>query len=555
MFLVRSDKNVDTSPMELGTPDRSPSLGNLLSILGATGLRLASSEHGRELAATSTAVYDPHGDLEPTPGGVLLGVGIRPSAPGSGHVPAWAAARGLSAVVVKAYGDDVSALAEAADAAGIALLVVHDDVEWLRLDALVNNALAGATRTGRSLASVAIGDLFTLAGAIADSVGGATAIEDLSQQVLAYSADPRHPTDEERREGILGRQVPDAPENAEQYRALYRAPGVVRYPPGRGLGRVAVAVRAGKELLGSLWVVEPEEGLRDGAEEALRGAAPIAALHLLRAQSSQDLVRQQRGDATRRLVEGTADAGEAAALLGLADRGPYAVLAFAPAQLDDALSASAERLLPMVTLHCETRLGRTGSALIDGMVVVVADGSALGSPAMEALARETVAAARSSLRIQVLAGLVPSVETLRGLPAARTRAGRVLDLLRQRDDLGPVASADGVSDQLALTAHREAVRGDDRFVALRARQILEHDAGQGTSYGSFLLGHLRARMDVGRTAARLGLHPNTVRYRLRRASQLFDLDLADPEQVLPLWLALHAFEDAVVGASAPSSSG
>jgi DNA-binding PucR family transcriptional regulator len=35
------------------------------------------------------------------------------------------------------------------------------------------------------------------------------------------------------------------------------------------------------------------------------------------------------------------------------------------------------------------------------------------------------------------------------------------------------------------------------------------------------------------------VHPNTVRYRLRRAAELFHLDLDDPDEVLTLWLALR----------------
>jgi hypothetical protein len=456
-----------------------------------------------------------------------------------------AAARGAGGVVVKTYGDDVAPLVEAADDSGIGLLVVQDQVEWLQLDALLTNALTTSTQVGRSLSSVAVGDLFTLAGAVADAVGGATAIEDVTQQILAYSSDPRHATDEERRAGILGRHVPDAPENAEQYRRLYRSSGVLRYPPlGGGLGRMAVAIRAGTELLGSIWVVEPVDGLQPGAQEALLGAAPIAALHLLRARSSTDLVRQQRGDATRRLLEGGDEAVHAAELLGLEHSGPFAVLAFAPARLDDALVASSERLLPMVGLHSETRLGRTGSVLVDGVVFVVAAGPRTGAAALETLAGTIVGAARTSLRVSVLGALVANLPGPDELPRARTEARRILDLLRRRDDLGPVASFEHVSDHLSAAALREAVRADDRFVPVRARRVLDHDARHGTAYAGLLSAHCAALFDVGRTATTLAVHPNTVRYRLRRAAELFDLDLTDPEQLLPLWLALRALSDA-----------
>jgi hypothetical protein len=523
-------------------PPRTSSLGDLLRLLGDTGLRLATSDHGRHLAVRRTLVFDPHSDIEDAPGGLLLAVGVRPTDPGAADVVRLAAARRCSAVVMKQYGHDLGDLVPLADENGVALVVVHDDVEWLSMDGLLNNALQTASQVQESLTKVAIGDLFALAGAIADTVGGATAIEDFTQRVLAYSSSEEHPTDEERRDGILGRKVPDLPENEQQYREVYRSSAAVAFPPtDTGLGRLAVAVRAGAELLGSIWVVVPEHGLTEAAEEALLGAAPIAALHLLRARSSEDLARHQRGNATRQLLEGTGRAEDAADVLGLGAAGPFAVLAFAPAHLDDALTATAERLLPMITLHCESRLGRTGSVLLGGSVVVLATGARVASPeTLEALAREIVGAARSSLRVNLLAGLVGPVHLLDDIPFAWTEAGRVLDLLRHEPDLGPVASTGQVSDRLALMALEASVRGDARLVSARARAIMNHDVQHGSGYSTLLLEHFESLLDVGVTAERLAVHPNTVRYRLRRAGQLFGTDLADPKQVLSLWVSLAA---------------
>lgn len=521
---------------------RASSLGDLLRLLGDTGLRLASSDRGRDLAVRRTVLYDPHRDLDDCPGGLLLAAGVKPGAPHAVDMLRLAAMRGFSGVLIKEYDCDAGEMVPIADHCGIALVVVHNEVEWLPLDSLLNNALRASPQLEESLSSVAIGDLFTLAGAIADTVGGATAIEDFTQRVLAYSSSGEHTTDAERREGILGRKVPDLPENEAQYRLLYRSSGAVQFPAtDTGLGRVAVAVRAGAELLGSIWVVVPDDGLAASAADALMGAVPIAALHLLRARSSEDLLRQQRGDASRRLLEGSGNAEDAADVLGLDVGGPFAVLAFAPAHVDDARVATAERLLPMVTLHCETRLGHTGSVLLDGTVFVLAAGArVVGQPGLQTLAAEVATAARSSLRVNLLGGIVTPVNRLDRIPSARADVLRVLELLRHQPSLGAVASAAALSDQLALAALREVVQRDERLVSARAGAVLDHDAEHGTSYATLLLHHFACLLDVGRTASRLGVHANTVRYRLRRASSLFDLDLADPAQVLPLWLALRA---------------
>lgn len=526
------------------------SIGDLLAVVGQSGLRLMSSDAGRTLSVTRTVLRDPCVEPAETVGGLLLTPGLRLGGDEARQLVTLAARRGFSALVVKSYGDPVSTLARAADTAGVALLLLPDDAEWLHVDSLLNTALATATHVGRSLSRLAVGDLFALAGAIAGIVGGATAIEDAARRVLAYSHIPGQPIDDERQQGILGRQVPDLPCNDEQYRQLYSARGVVRFaasPPA--LPRLAVAVRAGADLLGSIWVIDPEGRLGEAAEDALRGGASIAALHLLHARSFADLARQQRGEFVRQLLENQGHPDGAARALGLETSRPLAVLAFAPVALRlDESGPTAGHLLDMVTLHCEARVGHAGLVLIGGTLFVLVAGPHLHRPeALPQLATEVVTAARSSMRVRLLAGIGPTVDDLAGVSDAGDEAARVIALLRDRPDLGPVATSERVSDQLVLTRLRARLNGDQRLVSCRARSVAAYEESRGGQYRQLLLTFFNAMGNVGLTATRLSLHPNTVRYRLRRATELFDLDLADPEQVLPLWIALVAQSETFVG--------
>ncbi|MCZ1000585.1 hypothetical protein O1M63_25245 [Streptomyces mirabilis] len=267
------------------------------------------------------------------------------------------------------------------------------------------------------------GDLFALADAVAAAVGGATAIEDPRQRILAYSTVPGQPVDEDRRTGILGLQVPGSPANSEQYRVLFAAEGVVRLPALAGsdnLPRLAVAVRAGGETLGSLWVVD-DGGLAPDAEEALAQGASTAALLLLRARAAQELARHQNGDLLRRLLDGTADPAGAAHRLGMGlgpdgNPAPVRVAAFV---LDSSVSAAdveqtALRLLDLVRLQCEARYGRHAVVLVDGVVYALlpALGERGGAPRRRTnrhghrgLAEDIVARAGQALRVPVRAGL------------------------------------------------------------------------------------------------------------------------------------------------------
>ncbi|MCU1602507.1 MAG: putR 1, partial [Frankiales bacterium] len=182
-----------------------------------------------------------YGDLEVEVNEVVLvGPGDPvPSAPGALLVVQDSSALGpvdAAAVVVRGAPPEL----------GVPVVCAPDDLPWNHLLHLLISAVSASDG----------GDLFALANSVAAAVGGAVAIEDPSRRVLAYSSLPEQAIDEARQQGILGRQVPDLSRNDDLYRALQRAPGVLRVPAdGDVLPRLAVAVRAGAELLGSIWVV------------------------------------------------------------------------------------------------------------------------------------------------------------------------------------------------------------------------------------------------------------------------------------------------------------
>jgi len=524
-------------------PVRSASVGVLPAILDGSGLRLASDPAGRDLAISHPYLFDPDSPLTETPGGILLGVGLRAEQESTRVVIRQAAERRFSAIVVKCHGYPVDLLVQDADDAGVALLVVPDDTEWLQLASLLTNAVGTANHIGMSLSSLAVGDLFALANAIAAAVGGATAIEDLSQRVLAYSNLPGQPIDDDRRDGILGRQVPDLSENAEQYHHLYRSQTAVRFEAVLpALPRLAVTVRVGREPLGSIWVVDPGESLSDQAAHALTEAAPVAALHLLRARSATDLARQQRSELVSQLLGQQGDASRAITLLGIDHSGPFTVLAFEPQRgVFEELRALSARLTDVVTLHCEARAGYTGSVAIGGTVyVLLASDQVRRGGGLEQLARDVAASAAATLRVDLCAGIGPAVDSSTQIVASRRDADRVLNLLRRRPDLGQVSSSSELADQLILGDLGLRLSQDPSLVSPRAQRVLAHDEEHDTPYAKVLLTFLDCHRDVSAAAGRLAMHPNTVRYRLRRAVELFDLDLNDPDQTLTFWLALRA---------------
>ncbi len=73
---------------------------------------------------------------------------------------------------------------------------------------------------------------------------------------------------------------------------------------------------------------------------------------------------------------------------------------------------------------------------------------------------------------------------------------------------------------------------------LPVRRMLDSDRTQSTTHAVTLLAYLDAFGEAARAAAELSVHENTLRYRVRRLQELFEVDLADPAERLVIWLQL-----------------
>lgn len=511
-------------------------LEDVLDTLGEPMFRVLAAPADLSTPVSEVLLHDAGGPCpRSAPGALLLAVGAR--ADEFGTLARHAAAAGMAGLVVRerdARPDTVAA----AKAHGLALLAVDEDAGWHHVHLLLASAIG--SRPGPVGGGAAFGDLFALANAVAAAVGGATVIEDVRQRILAYSTVPGQAVDEARRQGILGRQVPSSPENTEQYRVLFAAPGPVRLAALEGdeLPRLAVAIRAGGEPLGSVWVVD-DGHLGPDAEEALTQGASTAALLLLRARASEELSRHLASDLLRRLLDGTADSAGAAHRLGLAADAPVRVAAFA---LDGAVSApdgeqTTLRLLDLVRLQCEARYGRHACVMVDGSVYALLPvAGERGGERHKGFVEDIVRRAGQALRVPVRAGLGDVVPDLAAVRGSRDDADLVLRVLGPDEE---VAAVSEVRARVTLLRLRELISGRQELTTGAWSAVLAYDAEYGTDYARTLVCWLDAGCDMARAAKLLAVHANTCRYRLRQAQQHLGLDLDDPDERLVLWLQLR----------------
>ncbi len=525
--------------------DNAPTLKDAVEGLG-TLVQVVIAPRGLGVGAMRAVIHDPVTPSSIERDDIVLGVGTSVTGLEAVALVEAAGAAGCAAVVFKSDGALSERLREAAQGAQVALLTVSPTLAWTQLHTLLRTAtaVAGASRDERDSAAP-MGDLFKLASAIASMVGGPTTIEDCQSTVLAYS---NHdvPVDEHRRQTILGHRVPEPWRKRLQddgvFRRLWTGDGVVRIdypdfdPPLRP--RLAIAVRAGGENLGSIWVAEGDKPLGADAEEALTAAAQVAALHLIHARSHDDVDRERRSLVLRSLFDGTAPPDVLAESLDIDVAAFVTVLAFRLrlSQPED-VALRTGRAVDLVRLYCESYRRRAACLAIGSVVyVLIPDADPPERDRLVALARDIVERIGGPLDTDITAAVGSTLAGLASAPRSRREADRVLRVTTAAD---AVATIEQMRSRTIVAALRDVAGREPEVLEGRLELLRHHDAEKGTAYTETLKAYLDAFGDVPLGAKAISVHQNTFRYRLRRLVEIANLDLHDPVDRLVLHLQLH----------------
>jgi sugar diacid utilization regulator len=535
-----------------GGRGRRVSLGQLLDNVGSSVAQVIVAPRGLEVPVGEPVIYDPMEPSAMEPHAVVLGVGVSPDGSDAKDLLRVAAAEEAAAVAFKLR-DRTCAVVPDAEAGGVALLAIADQMSWSHFNALVTSGLRSWVDPSETpgMASVPMGDLFALANAIAAIVGGAVTIEDPRARVLAYSNLEGQVIDEPRQRSILGRQVPDTPGVRALYRRLWRSEGVISADTVEDLDinpRLAVPVRVGGETLGSIWVVRGDRPLTRNAKKTLAEAARVAALHLIHVRASGDIERRVRGDLLRALLEGSTTMESAAPRLGIERGSVLEILAFElPSAGHGEEELHRERLVDLVALYCEAFRRRAICVSIGRIVYALLPASEpMPRDRIMALAKDILEHAEGTLGTTLQVAVGSTVPNLRDLPAARREVDQILLVLGSGLHDSRVASIDDVQSPAILLRLREIAAQHPEIMRGTLEEIVAHDAKKGSNYLQTLRAYLDTFGDVPMASARVGVHPNTFRYRLRRLVSVFHLNLSDPDERLVLSLQLRLL---------PSSSG
>ncbi|MGV9817439.1 PucR family transcriptional regulator [Nocardia xishanensis] len=526
-------------------------LRELLDALDSTVIDLVEAPEGDAVGIGSVALLDGDdlGEAPATPVDMALLVGVRESAVRRwlGELAARPPERRPRVVLLKSTAES-AAVRRAARRSRVAVVVVHRKARWDAVLAQVRRLLDRASRAGTADDPLTTDtDLFGLAQIVAQNAGGMVSIEDAHSHVLAYSASDDS-ADELRILSILGREGP-----RDYLRVLHdwgvfdrlrRSDEVIDLPAHEELnikrrlvvGVHATAVDGGSRTLGSIWLQQGDRPFKPDAAEVLRGAAAVAARVIARsldAPSTETLLLQRLFGAHGEGV----DIPSVAGALRVPVHGPAAVVGFA------VHSPARERhsaLGSVIRLHASSFRPDSIATVLGDRVYVLLPGYR-SAPSVIAWTRQLVDQLETGRGAVLRAGIAIPVADLTEVAAARVEVDRVLDSTAATFPRGRVTTLAESRTAVLLGEILDVLATRDDLRDPRVRALFDYDRDHGSQLGESVEGYLREHGDVRRAAAALSVHPNTLRYRLRRAESITGIGLTDPADrlLLELQLALH----------------
>lgn len=511
-----------------GEPDAAATLGDAARELVAEVLHVVVAPAGLDVPISEAVIHDRLKVSRFAGGDVVLAVGIDPASTEMIELVE-RAGQGCAAAVVAKFPDQhvTERLERAAVDANVAIASTGPDVEWGHLHALLRMIVSTSAKRAQD-DDPALGDLFALANAIALRAGGPVTIEDAQSRLLAHSADPTD-IDDYRRDTILGRRVPDdwvrRLREDGVFRRIWNERGVVRVSyrdsdPGYR-DRLVVAVRAGDEPLGTIWVQEGASPIGEDVERLLVDAAEIAALHLVRhlATTTQ---RNQESELVLAALHGRIPATSLAIAMGIDPEARLRVLTLRPVAEESAATAMLPRMVSAVNVFRRT----------SNVPIAVAGGGHLlhvivgNAGRADAVIDDIVTRVRHQTPVPVVAAVATALGGVAGVVSARVESDEVAE---STDTVSTgTLTLDQLQGRVGLLRLRRAAAAMPQLMHGRLDALREMDERKDSQYLPTIRAFLDCFGDVVLAAASLGVHPNTFRYRLRRALDLAGLDVNDP---------------------------
>ncbi|ALO96324.1 PucR family transcriptional regulator [Streptomyces olivaceoviridis] len=400
---------------------------------------------------------------------------------------------------------------------------------------------------------------------ISELLGVPATLENRDFELIAFGAydseDELDPTalDPVRTRSILTRRSTATVRAWFEGFGITRATGPVRIPPspeaGVYRGRICLPVRHRGVVLGYVWLLDSDPGPTDAQlASALRVAGRIGALLADEAEAGAGLSRELRAVLTaERGWQRDMAVAELRTALGPRADGPHTLVCVAPWPSADPDDAPAARTIPHATALCTLPWGASGQSLALLVRLRTTESSTPALAAASRLLKEADGARGAAGGAARGAGARVAAAVAAGFTAGAGVTGCAAGVGEPRTgltELGTVWQEASAAARAALAEPRFGpVAQWARIGAYRLLTALPPEAAHDRVVGPLLSPahrelartaevYLDCAGQAGRTAAELGIHRQTLYYRLSRVEQLTGLDLDDGEDRLLLHMAL-----------------
>lgn len=385
-------------------------------------------------------------------------------------------------------------------------------------------------------------DLFDAVDTMARLLGGSVVVEDVDFRVLAYSAVPGQPNDEGRRSAILDRRSADRwlqwMEESGIRERLINSDELIRLdnPWATSLTRYIQPIRAVDQLVGYLWLyfeTEPDAEAPRTMFEFAQLLAPEVA------RRGRALTENPGGHVLCQFLTGGLSANRVASILGVDEQSNIVVIAVdVEATKSDAVIIR-NRAVRALALYTQMHLASSLVGTVDQQIYLLYASPTRLEPDVAAIVRAISKHLTRAVQTKVRAAAGGIHQGLAAAGISRNEADLTLRVLRTKNDREHDGLFASMRHDIVLNEIVDVLRARPILLRGLLDRLITHDRQYNTDYVTTLRIYLDSFGDMRSAAELLHLHPNSLRYRIKRLTEIGGLDLGDPKLRLVLQLSFQ----------------
>jgi hypothetical protein len=385
-------------------------------------------------------------------------------------------------------------------------------------------------------------DLFDAVDTMARLLGGSVVVEDVDFRVLAYSAVPGQPNDEGRRSAILDRRSADRwlqwMEESGIRERLINSNELIRLdnPWATSLTRYIQPIRAVDQLVGYLWLyfeTEPDAEAPRTMFEFAQLLAPEVA------RRGRALTENPGGHVLCQFLTGGLSANRVASILGVDEQSNIVVIAVdVEATKSDAVIIR-NRAVRALALYTQMHLASSLVGTVDQQIYLLYASPTRLEPDVAAIVRAISKHLTRAVQTKVRAAAGGIHQGLAAAGISRNEADLTLRVLRTKNDREHDGLFASMRHDIVLNEIVDVLRARPILLRGLLDRLITHDRQHNTDYVTTLRIYLDSFGDMRSAAELLHLHPNSLRYRIKRLTEIGGLDLSDPKLRLVLQLSFQ----------------